>query len=489
MSSSVAPRVRVVSVECFESPYRLRLPFRFGAVTITEGRQAIVRVRVRFEDGCEAEGYAADALAAKWFDKSPELSDAQNLDQLRAALANAREAYLAAGPATPFSLFADQYRPLQEAGLAIGLQPLVSAYGPALLDRAVFDALCRHRGLSFSQAMRANLAGMGTHPVVPDLQGLDIDAFLAALQPLPRLHVRHTVGLLDPIVAADQAAGERVGDGLPETLEEVVAVYGNRYFKLKLCGRVDEDMDRLCRVAAVLDTVPGLQLTLDGNEQFVDAQAVAAFWQRMAAEPRLLKLCAATLFIEQPVARARALAQPIADAALGRPVIIDESDGSLDAFPLARSLGYSGVSTKACKGFYKSLINLARCRRWNDATPGRPYFMSAEDLTTQPGTSLQQDLALVALMGIGHVERNAHHFIDGFDRRPVEEAEAFLRAHPDLYHRMDWRVRLRVADGRIATGSLEAPGFGSPVSPRLDAVAPMPAAQWPARPPAATVRG
>ena len=53
------------------------------------------------------------------------------------------------------------------AGLAVGLQPLVSGYGPALLDRAVFDALCRHRGLSFSQAMRANLAGMGAHAVVP----------------------------------------------------------------------------------------------------------------------------------------------------------------------------------------------------------------------------------------------------------------------------------------------------------------------------------
>lgn len=480
-SNSVAPRVRVVAVDCFESPYRLRLPFRFGAVTITEGRQAVVRVRVRFEDGREAQGYAADALAAKWFDKSPELSDAQNLDQLRAALANAREAYLAAGPATPFSLFADQYRPLQAAGLAMGLQPLVSGYGPALLDRAVFDALCRHRGLSFSQAMRANLAGMSAHAVVPDLQGFDIGAFLAALQPLQRLHVRHTVGLLDPIVATDQAAGERVCDGLPETLEDVVAVYGNRYFKLKLSGRGDEDMHRLCRIAAVLDTVPGLQVTLDGNEQFADAQAVAVFWQRMAGEPRLRRLCAATLFIEQPVARARALSQPIADAALGRPVIIDESDGALDAFPLARSLGYAGVSTKACKGFYKSLVNLARCRRWNDATPGRPYFMSAEDLTTQPGTSLQQDLALVALMGIGHVERNAHHFIDGFDRRPAEEAEAFLRAHPDLYHRMDWRVRLRVADGRIAVGSLEVPGFGTSVSPVLDDAAPMPAADWPPR--------
>jgi hypothetical protein len=42
-----APRVRVLGVEAFEQPFRLRMPFRFGAVTLTEGIQAIVRVRLR----------------------------------------------------------------------------------------------------------------------------------------------------------------------------------------------------------------------------------------------------------------------------------------------------------------------------------------------------------------------------------------------------------------------------------------------------------
>jgi len=41
-------------------------------------------------------------------------------------------------------------------------------------------------------------------------------------------------------------------------------------------------------------------------------------------------------------------------------VIIDESDGTLDAFPQARRLGYTGVSSKTCKGFYKSIVNAAR---------------------------------------------------------------------------------------------------------------------------------
>ena len=83
---ATAPRVRVLDVACFEQPFRLRLPFRFGVITVTHGLQAFVRVRVRLEDGREGDGYAAEALAAKWFDKNPALTDEENVDQLRRSI-------------------------------------------------------------------------------------------------------------------------------------------------------------------------------------------------------------------------------------------------------------------------------------------------------------------------------------------------------------------------------------------------------------------
>src|SRR5690606_13625948 len=157
------------------------------------------------------------------------------------------------------------------------------------------------------------------------------------------------------------------------------------------------------------------------------------------------------------------------------PVIIDESDGELSAFPQARALGYAGVSSKSCKGIYKSMLNYARCRLWNgDGT--RRYFMSAEDLTCQPGISIQQDLALVNLLGLTHVERNAHHFIDGFSSSQ-REAQAFLTAHHDLYHRQDGRIRLRIDGGRCAIASLDCPGFGTSLPPDFDSADAMPAAE------------
>ena len=479
---SDSPRLKVLEVDAFEQPFRLRMPFRFGVITVTHGQQAFVRVRVRLEDGREGTGFAAEALGAKWFDKNPALTDEQNVHQLRRAVEIATDAYLSAPYLTAFDLFAEHYRAQLDAGATLELLPLVAGYGPALLDRAVLDAACRITGVSFWTAMRSNLPGMRAHPIAPDLADFDFAAFLASLEPAATIESRHTVGLLDPIVGADQPAGTRVDDGLPETLEEVVATYGHRFFKLKVSGRLDTDLERLTRIAGVLDTLrEPVQITLDGNEQYEDIEAVAALWSAMEAEPALQRLCASTLFVEQPIKRQMALARSVQPLARFLPVIIDESDGDLDAFPRARALGYSGVSSKNCKGFYKSLINLARCRRWN-ASGESGLFMSGEDLTTQAGLSVQQDLALVSLLGLTHVERNGHHFIDGFAGRPIGETQDFLRAHPDLYHTHRGRVRLKIENGLLHIGSLECAGFGTSVVPDLSTTAPMPRADWPTAP-------
>ncbi len=72
---------------------------------------------------------------------------------------------------------------------------------------------------------------------------------------------------------------------------------------------------------------------------------------------------------------------------------------------------------------------------------GGAVFRSGEDLTTLAGTAVQQDLALASLLGLPHVERNGHCFVDGFSGRPDAEADAFLAEHPDLYRRDQGRVR------------------------------------------------
>ena len=473
-----APRFRLVEAERFEWPFRLRMPFRFGVITVTHGRQAVIRARIALEDGSEHWGIAAETLAAKWFDKDPRWSDAQNEDQLRRALEIATEATLAAGANTAFGHYADAYGAHVAACGAESLNPLVAAYGRALLDRAMLDALLKAKGLSFAAGLRANVGGMAPHPAIPDLAGTDFGALLASLMPARRMHARHTVGLVDPITAADQVA--RVDDGLPETVEDVVGTYRHTWWKLKVGGNVAADVDRLCRIAAVLDRLHGYHVSLDGNEQYEDAEGVLALWHAMQAEPRLARLNASIAFIEQPVKRAKALEGAMGRLAAARPVIVDESDGPLDAFVQAKALGYTGISSKACKGVWRSLVNLARCRAWNAAEPEPRFFMSAEDLTTLAGVCVQQDLALVSAMGLTHVERNGHHFVDGFAGRPKAEAVRFMEAYPELYADTPRGPRLAIRDGVLDLGSVvDAKGLGAAIEPDVTAMDAMPKAAWP----------
>jgi hypothetical protein len=231
-------------------------------------------------------------------------------------------------------------------------------------------------------------------------------------------------------------------------------------------GQVAADLERLEAIARVLDHgAERYFVSLDGNEQYQDAQGVAELAAGIRSRPALSRLWDSILFIEQPIARKLALEVDLGKADLGKPVIIDESDGELDTFVQASARGYAGVSSKTCKGMYKSILNAARCAAWNARDGGARYFMSGEDLTTQAGLSVQQDLALVNLLGIGHVERNGHHYVNGMAAQSQAEQEAFLAAHPDLYERSHGAVRLRIRGGRMAIGSLDCTGYASAAMP------------------------
>jgi hypothetical protein len=497
---NAAPQLHVEAIDLFERDVRLRMPFRFGVVTLTQAPQVFARVSIRLADGRTGTGMAAELLAPKWFDKNPALSNEDNFDQLRLALAIARELYLGGTGESAYGHYTRHYRTQIDRGAARGLNALVANYGPALIDRAVLDALCRALQQPFHAVIRSNLAGIGASELVPDLSEFDFSTFLSQLRPAAHIDARHTVGLVDPITRDDQA--HRVDDGLPETLEEVVAAYGQRWFKLKVGGKVAADVDRLARIADVLDRIPGgYRATLDGNEQYDGVDGALALWQTMAAEPRLARLCRSVVFIEQPIKRQAALAQPVAALAAFKPVIIDESDDGLDAFVRGRAMGYRGVSSKTCKGLYKSILNRARCLMWNreegladalyeGAAPAAsaglvPYLMSAEDLTIQAGLALQQDLALVSLLGITHVERNGHHYVNGMADLPAAEQQAFLAAHGDLYETSHGAVRVCIDGGRLAIGSLSGPGFASGAAPLWESMRAMPEPAAPRQPPAA----
>ena len=468
-------RFRVIRIERYERAVRFRIPFRFGAATVSSAPQAFVRARIELADGSRASGAAAEMMMPKWFDKSSGRSASDNVSDLRRSLADAAEAYAAERTLrTAFDHYAAHGQALRTMAEARGSNALTAGFGASLIDRAVLDALCRHAGVSFWSALRSNLPAMDASRVAADLGDFDLTAFLRALEPRTEMAVRHTVGLLDAI--GGDATSVSMTDGLPRTLEEVIAVHRPRYFKLKLSGTADSDVKRLESIAAMLDGISGpYHVTLDGNEQFDTVDELVALGQSIARRPTFARFAASVLWIEQPLPRDIAGETSVAAVARWRPVVIDESDATPDAFLRARALGYTGVSSKSCKGLYKSILNAARCTAWNTDASGPRFFVSGEDLTAQAGLSLQQDLALSGLLGLAHVERNGHHYVDGFAGQgaPKAEAQRFLAAHADLYHSQGDEVGLSIRDGNVRFASLAEPGYASATEPDWESLEPV----------------
>ena len=205
-------KLSLIAADFFERPVKLRLPFRFGVVTLREAPQVFVRARIKLADGRESEGVAADILAPKWFDKSANLSNEDNFDQLRVSLAMARDALLAAGRNTPFGLSAAVDGPHHDACAKVGLNGLVASFGLALIDRAIIDALGRLEGASVFALVKANRLGLDA-ATATDLKGFDFGKLLGSLTPAASIHARHTVGLVDALTRAE-TDGQRIDDGL-----------------------------------------------------------------------------------------------------------------------------------------------------------------------------------------------------------------------------------------------------------------------------------
>ena len=452
------PRVAVRDIAFFERPVGFLRPFRFGAVVINAAAQLFVRAEIEVEGKGTSVGASAELLVPKWFDKRPGLSPEQTVVELRRSLAIARGLYLAGrGFETAFGLHASRLAAQVEACAKEDIPPLAAAFGPAEIDKAILDALLRCTGANFFDGMADNIAGVDAR-LSPELRDDDIVQFLLRCRRLERVAVRHTVGLDDQI--------EGVGG-----VTDPAQISGAHYFKLKMNGDPEHDAARLIRIGRELVALPhDYRVTLDANEQYADLADLGALTDRLDHDAALAAIATKLLYIEQPMPRDITRQSPLG-ALARRDFIIDEADDGYDAFPSARALGYRGISSKSCKGIYKSVVNATRASKWSGA--GETFFISGEDLTCQAGLAVQQDLALGALIGVTHAERNGHHYVDGFGEAPAAEAQAFRSAHPDLYAGDGSTIRLSIHGGDLLTGSLVAPGFASGVHPLWTALSPL----------------
>ena len=436
---------RVREVEVFLRRIRTRMPFRYGKAEVTGQPYAHLRVRT----DPEATGVSAAALPPLWFDKRPGLTHDDTIRDLLRSVSIAADRYREAAAATPFDLHRGCEPDVRRRAAAESMNDLTAGFGVALLDAALIDAACRISRRTFHQGLKEDVFGVGAAfaALVPD-------------RPLPRIAVRHTVGLSDPIYGSDIRTPVR--DGLPETLAEVVQVYQPHWFKIKLSGDVDATLDRLRKIALVLDRDAGeYEVTLDGNEQFRTMGEVADLARKIEGRHWLSNLWERTAWIEQPVGREESLVADVTAALrrVWRPVIIDESDGTDEAVDRALALGYKGISAKNCKGVYRTLHSYRR-------SVEAGAILSSEDLMNIPVVPLHQDLCVAAALHLTHSERNGHHYIRAFDYFSPKERNAALREFPELY--TAGRPTVEIHNGAIDVSGINDFGFGVCSEPDWD---------------------
>jgi hypothetical protein len=460
--------IRVLDTELYVLNMHTRMPFRYGITTLTAVPHLFVRASVEI-DGKRQVGLSADHLPPKWFTKNPDTAPREDIAGLLEVISTARDVARATPKQeTVFAYWRRLYEAMSAWGGGWGRPPLLVHFGTSLIERAVIDAFCRAEGTTFGQALRKNWFGVDLGRLHGELDGVPPASFLPT-EPLASLVSRHTVGLTDPLTDATIPATERVDDGLPQSLEACVGTYGLTHFKIKLWGDAARDHDRLRGVADVIERRTGRDadyaFTLDGNENFKAIDPFRRLWDSLTAEPSLRRFMTRLLFVEQPLHRDVALGEEVKKEFLAwddRPaVIIDESDGEIGSAARALACGYAGTSHKNCKGVFKSVANAGLIARRRALAPGGRFVLSGEDLSTVGPVSLLQDTAVVASLGIEHVERNGHHYFKGLSALPEEVQASALQRHGDLYrpHERGF-VTSRVGRGRTDVASVVNAPFG-----------------------------
>lgn len=414
-------KVRDVNINILNM--RARMPFRFGIATMTALPHLFVQAEVEI-DGYLYRGIASDGLVPKWFTKNQNTTYEEDINDMFTVINSACNFAKEVGNSpNVFELWQEIYIKQKQWANENAFPPLLWGFGVSLIERALIEAFCRAKGLSFYAALQKNAFGIKLDSLYPELSSVN-PANLLPPKPLESFYLRHTVGLVDPLTDNEIPENERIEDGLPQSLEACIKQYGLTHFKLKICGDADRDIERLAQIEQIISkkAPSNYVFTLDGNEQYRKITDFKKFWMALNSEPKLQNFLKHLLFVEQPLHRDNSLnletKRELNNWENRPPIIIDESDSEIGSIIEALDSGYAGTSHKNCKGIFKGIANACLLEFRRRQNSNKTYILSGEDLTNVGPVALIQDLAVMANLGIEHIERNGHHYFKGLSMFP-----------------------------------------------------------------------
>ncbi len=435
-------KVSIKDIEFRFEEYAYRAPMKFRATVVDSVTLLNVTAWVENERGEVAKGFGSMPLGNVWAFPSAALSAGQTLECMKRLSADVaritRNCREWDDPIALNQLLEPEYIAAGRA-YAEPVPVLATLVVASPFDAAVHDAYGKLAGLNCYEVYGREYL---EHPLDYYLDDQFRDEYpdrYVSRRPQPWLYLYHLVGALDALT--DQDLTSRLGDGLPETLEEWIWAEGVNHIKIKLDGNdLAWDVGRIFAINGVvsgIDDEGDWRFSLDFNERCSDVEYVLECFARVREASGLA--FSRIQYVEQPTGRdLEAPGTPdMHKAAAIKPVVIDESLTGYASLLQARELGYSGVALKACKGQSNALLMAAAARKSN-------LFLCVQDLTC-PGASLLHSAGIGAhVPGITAIESNGRQYV------PAGNA-GWKDRFPGVFG---------IQDGKMRTFELDGPGLG-----------------------------
>ncbi len=427
--------------------YLLRTPLKFGGTVINSLALLNVECTVETRNGQVAKGFGSMPLGNTWSFPSKKMTFDQTLNTMKALAERieiiTRNCHEYGHPLDINWLLEPEYLKAadnlsDEGKIPEPIPKLCTLVTASPFDAAIHDA--------FGKVHRRNCY----YTYGSDMMGYDLSQYLGKefkgeflnhyLQSKPKemMPLYHLVGAVDPLEEND--VNKKIGDGLPETLEEWINHNGLTHMKIKMNGNdLAWDVERVVRVDRI---VTGIQkkrriskwfYSLDFNEKCPNVTYLLDFLSQVknktsAGFDRIQ-------YIEQPTARDLKAnrSNVMHEASKQRPIVIDESLIDKESLMLAREMGYTGAALKACKGQSQALLMAAVAQKYK-------MFLCVQDLTC-PGASLIHSAGLAAhVPGVAAIEANARQFLPAANK-PWETK------FPEIFFIKDGMMRTAVLGG------------------------------------------
>ena len=444
--------IRIVNAAITFEPVSFRTPLKFGGRTMKETKLINVEVTVETRGKKHGVGFGSMPLGNIWAwpgtaGVTPEQAEAAMVDYAQRAV-GLTEGFIDQGhPVELMFTLSAEYAHLaklvtEKHKLPETIPELARLVAASPLDAAVHDAYGKVNGINSYDALSSKFMNDDLSEYLDEqFKGEYLDKYTLR-EPKARMPLYHLVGAVDPLTAGDVT--DKIGDNLPETLEQWIPYNGLTHLKIKLNGDdLKWDVERVLNVDQVATAAQAKRgcaewcYSVDFNEKCANVEYVLDFLKQVKASSP--KAYDRIQYIEQPTHR-DLRAHPenrMHKAAELKPVVIDESLIDYETLLLAREQGYTGVALKACKGQTEALLAAAAAQKFG-------MFLCVQDLTC-PGLSFLQSASLAArIPGVAAIEGNARQYCPAANKK-------LGRTYAGMFE---------FKDGTVATSLLSGFGLG-----------------------------